>query len=118
MPAGAMMRTMDDIVAEYTIIGTPAEFWLNLGALLTDEVVIVEAQAAGMDWPDLAEGRKRLINTRRVIIGTAQKQGWIGTQESWLLMGADPQEVLAAARPWIEREQQRQLGETETPEGR
>jgi hypothetical protein len=26
--------------------------------------------------------------------------------------------VLAAARPWIEREQQRQLGETESPESR
>jgi hypothetical protein len=113
-----MMRAMDDVVAEYTSVNTPAEFWLNLGALLTDEVVIVEAQAAGMDWPDLAEGRKRLVNTRRAIVGIAVKRGWIAAQESWLLMGPDPQEVLAAARPWIEREQQRQLGETQSPEGR
>lgn len=113
-----MMRAMDDVVAEYTSVSTAAEFWLNLGALLTDEVVIIEAQAAGMDWPDLAEGRRRLVNTRRAIVGSALKHGWIATQESWLLMGADPQEVLAAARPWIEREQQRQLGETESPEGR
>ncbi len=112
-----MMRAMDDVVGEYSSVRTPSEFWLNLGALLTDEVVIVEAQAAGMDWPDLADGRRRLVNTRRTIIGVALRHDWIGTQESWLLMGADPQEVLAAARPWIEREQQRQLGETE-PGGR
>ena len=113
-----MMRAMEDVVAEYSRVGTRSDFWLNLGALLTDEVVIVEAQAAGMDWPDLADGRRRLVNTRRSIIGVALRRGWIGTQESWLLMGADPQEVLAAARPWIEREQRRQLGETESPEGR
>jgi hypothetical protein len=113
-----MMRDMDDVVAEYTSVTTPAEFWLNLGALLTDEVVIVEAQAAGMDWPDLADGRRRLVNTRRAIISAALKSGWIAIQESRLLMGPDPQEVLAAARPWIEREQQRQLGETQSPEDR
>ncbi len=71
-----------------------------------------------MDWPDLADGRRRLVNTRRAIIGVAVKQGWIATQKSWLLLGPDPQEVLAAARPWIERERRRQLGETESPEGR
>jgi hypothetical protein len=113
-----MMRAMDDIVAEYSSVSTRSEFWLNLGALLTDEVVIVEAQAAGMDWSDLAEGRKRLVNTRRRIVAIALKQEWIGPQESWLLLGDEPQEVLAAARPWVEREQQRQLGETRSPEGR
>ncbi len=109
---------MDDVIAEIASVSTPGEFWLNLGALLTDEVVIVEAQSAGMDWPEMADGRKRLVNTRRAIVGTAVRHGWIGTQDQWLLMGEDPTEVLAAARPWIEREQQRQLGETESPEGR
>lgn len=109
---------MDEIVAEYASVGTREAFWLNLGAVLTDEVVIVEAQLAGMDWPDLAEGRQRLVNTRRVIVGSAVKNGWIGTQESRLLLGADPQEVFAAARPWIEREQQRQLGAADAGAGR
>jgi hypothetical protein len=108
---------MDDVIAEIANVSTPGEFWLNLGALLTDECVIAEAQSAGMDWPEMADGRKRLVSTRRAIIGTAVKRGWIGTQEQWLLMGQDPTEVYAAARPWIEREQQRQLGDAESPEG-
>jgi hypothetical protein len=109
---------MDDVIAEVASVSTPGEFWLNLGALLTDEVVLVEAQAAGMDWPELADGRRRLVNTRRVIVGAAVDHAWISAAEQVLLTGADPQEVLAAARPWIEREQQRSLGETELPEGR
>jgi hypothetical protein len=109
---------MDDVIAEVASVSTPSEFWLNLGALLTDEVVLVEAQAAGMDWPELADGRRRLANTRRLIVDTAVANGWIGSEEEVLLTGPDPQEALAAARPWIEREQQRALGETESPEGR
>jgi hypothetical protein len=109
---------MDDVIAEVASVSTPGEFWLNLGALLTDEVVLVEAQAAGMDWPELADGRRRLVNTRRMIIDSAVANDWISAAEEILLTGADPQEVLAAARPWIEREQQRVLGETESPEGR
>ena len=109
---------MDDVIEEVANVGTPAEFWLNLGTLLTDEVVIVEAQAAGMDWPDLAVGRRRLVVTRHAIVATALANLWIGTQDEALLTGADPQEVLAAARPWIEREQQRALGDTGQPEGR
>jgi hypothetical protein len=109
---------MDDVVADFADAGTPSRFWLNLGSVLTDEVVLVEAQAAGMDWPDLAEGRRRLVNTRRTLVATAAGQGWIGPTEAALLVGPDPQDALAAARPWIEREQQRMLGgETETPEG-
>jgi hypothetical protein len=109
---------MDDVIPEVASVSTPGEFWLNLGALLTDEVVLVEAQAAGMDWPELADGRRRLANTRRLIVDTAVANGWIGSEEEVLLTGPDPQEALAAARPWIEREQQRSLGETESPEGR
>jgi hypothetical protein len=82
-----MTRAMDDVVADDTSVTTPSASWLNLGALVTDEVAIIEAQAAGMDWPDLAEGRTRLVNTRRAIVGVALKQGWIATQESWLLLG-------------------------------
>jgi hypothetical protein len=109
---------VDDVIAEIATVSTAGEFWLNLGALLTDEVVIVEAQSAGMDWPEMADGRKRLVNTRRAIVDTAVQQGWIGSQDQWLLMGEDPTEVYAAARPWIEREQQRQLGDTDAPESR
>jgi hypothetical protein len=109
---------MDDVIAEVAAVSSQGEFWLNLGALLTDEVVIVEAQSAGMDWPEMADGRRRLVNTRRVIVDTAVTQGWIGPQDRGLLVGEDPNEVLAAARPWIEREQQRQLGEAEDPTGR
>ena len=108
---------MEDVLAELTDVSTPSAFWLNLGALLTDEVVLAEAQAAGMDWPDLAEGRRRLVNTRRVIVGTAHKRGWIGDRESGLLIGPEPEEVMAAARPWIEREQRRELGGTATADG-
>jgi hypothetical protein len=43
---------MDDPIAAYTSVETADEFWLRLGAVLTDEVVIVEAVASGMDWPD------------------------------------------------------------------
>jgi len=109
---------MDDVIAEVASVSTPGEFWLNLGALLTDEVVLVEAQGAGMDWPELADGRRRLVNTRRLIVDTAVANSWIGSAEEVLLTGPDPHEALAAARPWIEREQQRSLGETESPEGR
>ena len=91
-------------------------FWLNLGALLTDEVVLVEAQAAGMDWPEMADGRRRLATTRRAIVELAVTRDWVGEQDRSLLEGDDPQEVLAAARPWIEREQQRQFGEPGGPE--
>ncbi len=100
---------MDEVIEEVARVGSPGEFWLALGALLTDEVVLSEAQASGMDWPDLAEGRRRLVNTRRRIVGTALAQGWVGRHEEGLLAGPDPQEALAAARPWIEREQQRQM---------
>jgi hypothetical protein len=106
-----MMTPMDDVIAELAAVGASGEFWLNLGALLTDEVVLAEAQAAGMDWPDLADGRRRLVSTRKVIVHTAEQQGWISGQDATLLVGADPQEVLAAARPWIEREQRRQLAD-------
>ena len=107
---------MDDVIGEVADVSSPGEFWLNLGALLTDEVVLVEAQSAGMDWPDLADGRRRLVLTRRAIVATALANLWIGSADEALLTGADPQEVLAAARPWIEREQQRDLGDPGQPE--
>lgn len=100
---------MDDLVADFATAGTLGEFWLNLGAVLTDEVVLVEAQQAGMDWPDLAEGRRRLGNTRRALVNRAVEHGWVTADESWVLLASDPQESMAAARPWIEREQERTL---------
>jgi len=109
---------MDDVIEEVASVSTPGEFWLNLGTLLTDEVVPTETQAAGMDWPDLAVGRRRLVVTRHAIVATALANLWIRSQDEALLTGADPQEVLAAARPWIEQEQQRALGEPGAPESR
>jgi hypothetical protein len=109
---------MDDPVEAYTTVESSGEFWLSLGAVLTDEVVVSEALAAGMDWPDFAEGRRRLAATRRVIVATATANGWIGAGEAELLLHEDPQLALAAARPWIEREQQRDFGSTKEPEQR
>ncbi len=109
---------MDDPVEAFESAETPGEFWLGLSAVLTDEVVIAEAQAAGMDWPDFEIGRRRLIVTRRVMIASAAGNRWIGTAEAELLAHDDPQFALAAARPWIEREQRRAFGETPEADGR
>ena len=109
---------MDDPVEAFAMSDTPAEFWLGLGAVLTDEVIIAEAQAAGMDWPDFEAGRSRLILARRVMIASAAGNGWIRTAEAELLAHEDPQFALSAARPWIEREQRRAFGETGEPDRR
>jgi hypothetical protein len=108
---------MDDPVEAYASVANPGEFWISLGAMLTDEVVIAEALASGMDWPDFDTGRRRLLATRRLIVATASANGWIGA-EAEVLVDDDPHHALAAARPWIEREQQLQLGSTQDPEGR
>lgn len=108
---------MDDPVEAYASVANPGEFWLSLGAVLTDEVVIAEALAAGMDWPDFDTARRRLMATRRVIVATASANGWIGL-EAEVLADDDPRLALAAARPWVEREQQRQLGSTLEPGSR
>jgi hypothetical protein len=104
---------MDMVVAEYATVSSVDEFWENLAAVLTDEVVIVEAQAVGMDWPELAEGRRRLVSTRAHIVKTAWVQGWISADEARLFQGSDAPEVMAAARPWIERAEQRALERAE-----
>jgi hypothetical protein len=100
---------MDMVVAEYATVSNPDDFWAKLAAVLTDEVVIIEAQAVGMDWPELDDGRRRLVSTRSVICRTAWTAGWISADEARLFQGAEPQEALAAARPWIERAEQRSL---------
>jgi hypothetical protein len=109
---------MDDPVEAFANAETPGEFWLSLGAVLTDEVVIAEAQAAGMDWPDLDVGRQRLILARRVMIASAAGNDWIRTADAELLAHDDPQFALAAARPWIEREQRRAFAATRAPDRR
>jgi hypothetical protein len=109
---------MDEPVEAYATVQSSGEFWLNLGALLTDEVVIAEALASGMDWPDFVEGGRRLVVTRRVIVATATANGWVGAGEAELLANDDPHLALAAARPWIEREQQRAFGDTKEPDQR
>jgi hypothetical protein len=108
---------MDDVVAAFADVRSAGAFWLALGALLTDEVVLDEAQTAGMDWPDLEDGRRRLVNTRRTIVATAVERGWISGREEDLLGGPDAHEALAAARPWIEREQRRRMADVSAPEG-
>jgi len=100
---------MEDILADYVSVATLDAFWENLAALLTDEVVIIEAQAVGMDWPEFADGRRRLQATRRAIASTAAKKGWITAAEANLFGGDDARRALEAARPWIEREQQTAL---------
>lgn len=109
---------MDNPVEAFATVESAGAFWLTLGALLTDEVVIAEAIASGMDWPDFEEGRRRLSATRRAIVETAASNGWIGRHDVELLVHDDPQLAMAAARPWIEREQQRDLGSTMEPDGR
>ena len=100
---------MDMVVAEYAPVSSVDEFWENLAAVLTDEVVIIEAQAVGMDWPELAEGRRRLVSTRAHIVKTAWVQGWLTADEARLFQGAEATEALAAARPWVERAELRSL---------
>jgi hypothetical protein len=96
---------MKDVLADFTTLADLDEFWENLAALLTDEVVILEAQAVGMDWPELGVGRRRLRATRRAISTTATMNGWITRAEASLFGGEDARGALEAARPWIEREQ-------------
>ncbi len=94
---------MDMVVAEYATVSNVDEFWENLAAVLTDEVVIIEARAVGMDWPELTEGRRRLVSTRAHIVKTAWVQGWLTVDEARLFQTAEATEALAAARPWVER---------------
>jgi len=100
---------MDTVVAEYATVLTIDQFWTNLAAVLTDEVIIREAQAAGMDWPELDEGRLRLVSTRALIVKSAWVRRWISSDEARLFATADASEALSAARPWIERVQRREL---------
>jgi hypothetical protein len=105
---------MDLVVAEYASVSSPDDFWEKLCAVLTDEIVILEAQAVGMDWPELAEGRRRLVATRALIVRTAWTRGWLTADEARLFQGAAASEALAAARPWIERAERRALARAET----
>jgi hypothetical protein len=104
---------MDMVVAEYATVSNPDEFWENLAAVLTDEVVIMEAQAVGMDWPDLAEGRRRLVATRSLLVKTAWVNGWLSPDEARLFQESQAPVALEAARPWIERAEQRSLEQAE-----
>jgi len=103
---------MDTVVAEYATVLNVDEFWTNLAAVLTDEIVIREAQAAGMAWPELDDGRLRLVSTRALIVKVAWVRGWITADEARLFATYPPQEALAAARPWVERIQRRELAAT------
>ncbi|MEI7742175.1 MAG: hypothetical protein WCK58_00340 [Chloroflexota bacterium] len=94
---------MQALIEEFATADSPETFWGNLSALLTDEIVIAEAQAAGMDWPEFAEGRERLRTTRKVIVRTAASQGWVAGDQRRLFLANDPAKVMAAARPWIEQ---------------
>jgi hypothetical protein len=100
---------MDMVVAEYATVSNVDEFWENLASVLTDEVVIIEAQAVGMDWPELEDGLRRLVSTRAHIVKTAWVAGWLTADEARLFQGAEATEALAAARPWIERAELRSL---------
>ncbi len=100
---------MDLVVAEYAAVSDVDGFWENLAAVLTDEVVIQEAQAVGMDWPEMAQGLSRLVATRAHLVKTAYAAGWLTPDEAILFQGSDAAEALAAARPWIERAEQRAL---------
>jgi len=104
---------MDMVVAEYATVSSVDEFWSNLAAVLTDEVIIIEAQAVGMDWPELAEGLRRLVSTRAHIVKSARVSGWLTADEARLFQGAEATEALAAARPWIERAELRSLARAE-----
>jgi hypothetical protein len=104
---------MDIVVAEYATVSNVDEFWENLAAVLTDEVVILEAQAVGMDWPELADGRRRLVSTRAHLVKLARVAGWLTADEARLFLGAEAQEALAAARPWVERAELRSLARAE-----
>ncbi len=104
---------MDIVVAEYATVSSMDEFWENLAAVLNDEVVIIEAQAIGMDWPELADGLRRLVSTRAHIVKTAWVAGWLTADEARLFQGAEAREALAAARPWIERTELRALERAE-----
>ena len=108
---------MEDILADHASIPNRDAFWENLAALLTDEVVIIEAQAVGMDWPEFAEGRRRLVATRRLITSRAVMNGWITPAEASLFGGDDAQQAFEAARPWIEREQQTAFEAAELAQG-
>lgn len=105
-------RRVDDLVEAFATVTSAAEFWANVAAVLTDEVVILEAQAVGMDWPELEDGRRRLLATRHAVVQTAQGRRWITPAEAHDLTADDAHRALAAARPRIEREQERSLGET------
>jgi hypothetical protein len=100
---------MDLVVAEYAAVSDVDGFWENLAAVLTDEVVIAEAQAVGMDWPEMKQGLKRLVATRAHLVKTAYASGWLTADEAMLFQGASAPDALAAARPWIERAEQRAL---------
>jgi hypothetical protein len=100
---------MDLVVAEYAVVSDIDGFWENLAAVLTDEVVISEAQAVGMDWPEMEQGLARLVATRAHLVKIAYAAGWLTPDEAILFQGANPQDALSAARPWIERAEQRAL---------
>jgi hypothetical protein len=82
-------------------------FWEHLSAVLTDEVVLAEAQAVGMDWPEIADGRAKLVETRRLLVHHAVARGWLMREAARVMLDPSPQEALAAARPWIEDAQRR-----------
>lgn len=100
---------MVDLVEAFASAPSVDVFWINLAAILTDEVVIVEAQAAGMDWPEFAEGRRRLVATRDALVNKAWSAGWISRGEVHVFTSQDPQAAMDAARPWFEQEQRHAL---------
>jgi hypothetical protein len=104
---------VDIVVAEYSAVSSVDEFWGHLAAVLTDEVVIIEAQTVGMDWPELAEGLRRLVSTRAHLVKTAWVRGWLTADEARLFQRAEAREALAAAAPWIERAGLRSLAAAE-----
>lgn len=94
---------MDEVIADFATATDEDSFWANLERVLTDEVVIAEAQAAGMDWPEFESGRARLHATVRHLAGQGLDAGWITLDERDVLTGEDPQAALAAVRPHAER---------------
>jgi hypothetical protein len=91
------------------------DFWEHLSAVLTDEVVLAEAQAVGMDWPEIADGRAKLVETRGLLIRLAVTEGWLMRGAARIMLDPDPQEALAAARPWIEDAQRQAFAATDPP---
>lgn len=93
---------MDEVIEDFATATDEDSFWTNLERVLTDEVVIAEAQAAGMDWPEFETGRARLRATVRQLTEQGIDAGWITVEDQSLIAGDDPAKGLEAVRPHAE----------------